>query len=198
MVSLMLIIIIGSHYVKNSTMLAVIAMLIGALLTYVINFDKFREKSLKAIVTKGLNGGIDGIGGLAGVIGFGTVVQSSVAFSAIVAWVLSLKMNPFVEGVLSTMVVSAVTGSSSGGLKIMYASMAQNFINSGVNLEALHRLTSIAAGALDTLPHSPGLFLTFAVLGLNHKQAYKHVFATSVVVPLVITVALTTYCSLFL
>jgi H+/gluconate symporter-like permease len=80
----------------------------------------------------------------------------------------------------------------------MYASMAQNFINSGVNLEALHRLTSIAAGALDTLPHSPGLFLTFAVLGLNHKQAYKHVFATSVVVPLVITVALTTYCSLFL
>ncbi len=198
MVTLMLIIIVGSRFVANSTMLAVIAMLIGALLTYLINLDKFKEKNLKNIVTKGLNGGIDGIGGLAGVVAFGTVVQSSAAFSAIVAWVLSLKMNPFVEGVMSTMVVSAVTGSSSGGLKIMYTSMAQNFISSGINLEILHRLTAISAGALDTLPHSPGLFLTFAVLGLTHKQAYKHVFVTSVLVPLIITIVLTAYCSIFL
>jgi H+/gluconate symporter-like permease len=179
-------------------MLAVIAMLIGALLTYLLNIDKFKSKSLKDIVTTGLNGGIAGIGGLAGVVGFGTVVQNSVAFGAIVSWVLSLQINPYIQGVLSTMVVSAVTGSSSGGLRIMYTAMAENFISSGINLDILHRLTSISASALDTLPHSPGLFLTFAVMGLNHKLAYKHVFATSVVITSFVTVILTAYCVFFL
>jgi H+/gluconate symporter-like permease len=198
MVTLLGIIILGSRFVANSTMLAVIAMLIGALLTYLLNIDKFKSKSLKDIVTTGLNGGIAGIGGLAGVVGFGTVVQNSVAFGAIVSWVLSLQINPYIQGVLSTMVVSAVTGSSSGGLRIMYTAMAENFISSGINLDILHRLTSISASALDTLPHSPGLFLTFAVMGLNHKLAYKHVFATSVVITSFVTVILTAYCVFFL
>ena len=197
-VTLMLIIIVGSHFVKNSTMLAIIAMLVGAFLTYVLNMDKFKGKNMKDIISNGLDGGISGIGGLAGVIGFGTVVQSSAAFSAIVTWVLSLKMNPYVQGVLSTMVVSAVTGSSSGGLRIMYTSMAPSFISSGADLEIIHRLTAISADALDTLPHSPGLFLMFAVLGLTHKQAYIHVFATSTIIPLVITGVATAYCLLFL
>lgn len=197
-VSLMLIIIVGSHFVKNSTMLAIIAMLIGAFLTYVLNMDKFKGKNMKDIISNGLDGGISGIGGLAGVIGFGTVVQSSAAFGAIVAWVLSLKMNPYVQGVLSTMVVSAITGSSSGGLRIMYTSMAPSFISSGADLEIIHRLTAISADALDTLPHSPGLFLMFAVLGLTHKQAYIHVFATSTIVPLIVTAVATAYCLLFL
>ncbi len=194
----MLIIIVGSHIVKHSTMLAIIAMLIGAFLTYVLNMDKFKGKNMKDIISNGLDGGISGIGGLAGVIGFGTVVQSSAAFTAIVTWVLSLKMNPYIQGVLSTMVVSAVTGSSSGGLRIMYTSMAPSFISSGADLEIIHRLTAISADALDTLPHSPGLFLMFAVLGLTHKQAYIHVFATSTIIPLVITGVATAYCLLFL
>ncbi len=197
-VTLMLIIIVGSRFVQNSTMLAVVAMLIGALLTYILNIDKFKNKNMKDIISNGLDGGISGIGGLAGVIGFGTVVQSSAAFSAIVTWVLSLKMNPYVQGVLSTMVVSAVTGSSSGGLRIMYSSMAESFIKSGADLEIIHRLTAISADALDTLPHSPGLFLMFAVLGLTHRQAYIHVFACSTIIPLFITAVATAYCVLFL
>lgn len=197
-VSLMLIIIVGSRFVANSTMLAIAAMLIGAFLTYLLNRDKFKNKNMKEILSNGLDGGISGIGGLAGVVGFGTVVQSSAAFKAIVAWVLNLQLNPYVQGVLSTMVVSAVTGSSSGGLKIMYNAMAPSFLSSGADLEIIHRLTAISADALDTLPHSPGLFLMFAVLGLNHKQAYKHVFACSTIVPLLITTVATAYAAFFL
>lgn len=192
-VSLMLIIVVGSRFVKNSTMLAVIAMLIGALLTFVLNLDKFKGRDLKSVIAGGLDGGIAGIGGLAGVLGFGAVVQSSAAFKTIVTWVLGQQLNPYVQGVASTMVVSAITGSSSGGLRIMYTAMADNFIKSGANLEVLHRLTAISADALDTLPHSPGLFLMFAVLGLTHKQAYKHVLACSVATPLIVTAILLAY-----
>lgn len=198
MITLVLIIIIGSRFVKNSTMLATLAMLIGALLTFIINIDKFRDKNIKALVTKGLEGGISGIGGLAGVVAFGTVVQNSVAYASILEWVLSLNLNTYVQGIVATMVVSAVTGSSSGGLKIMYGSLAENFLSSGANFGVLHRLTSLSAGALDTLPHSPGLFLMFAILGLNHKSAYKHVFVCSVMIPFIVTVVATTLVVLFL
>lgn len=194
LIVLVLIIIIGSHFISNSTMLATIAMLLGALLTFILNFDKFRDKNKKTLVTKGLEGGISGIGGLAAVVAFGTVVQNSEAYANIIQWVLSLNLNAYVKGVLSTMVVSGITGSSSGGLKIMYNSLAETFISSGANLQILHRLTNISAGALDTLPHSPGLFLMFAVLGLTHKTAYKHVLACSVIIPLIITIAATTIC----
>lgn len=54
-------------------------------------------------------------------------------------------MNPYVRGVFATSVFSGITGSSSGGLRLMYQSLADTFISSGCNLEILHRLTSIAA-----------------------------------------------------
>ncbi len=191
---LLLIIIIGGRYVTNSTMLATCAMLIGAFLTWLLNLSRFKGKDWKKIVTSGLEGGISGIGGLAAVLAFGTVVQHSDAFANIVDWVLNLDMHPYIRGVFATSVFSGITGSSSGGLRLMYESLADTFISSGCNLDILHRLTSIAAGGLDTLPHSPGLFLMFAVLGLNHKSAYKHVFVCSVLIPVCVCIAAMLIC----
>ena len=194
---LLLIIVVGGKFVDNSTMLATCAMLVGAILTYVLNFAKLKDKDWKVLLTDGLGGGISGIGGLAAVLAFGTVVQNSNAFQNIVDWVLSLDMNPYVRGIFATSVFSGITGSSSGGLRLMYQSLSDTFVSSGCNLNILHRLTSIAAGGLDTLPHSPGLFLMFSVLGLNHKNAYRHVFACSVVIPVIVCIVATVICVLF-
>jgi len=191
LISLILIIIIGSRFIDNSTMLATLAMLVGAFLTYILNIDRFKDINIKDLITKGLGGGINGIGGLAAVVAFGTVVQNSTAYTKVVKWVLSFNLHPYVQAIVATMVVSGVTGSSSGGLKIMYGSLAENFLSSGANLDIIHRLSSLSAGALDTLPHSPGLFLMFSVLGLTHKDAYKHVFVCTVLIPLIITLATT-------
>lgn len=191
MIALLLIIIIGSRFVNNSTMLATFAMLVGAILTFILNIDRFKDKNMKEIVTRGLGGGISGIGGLAGVVAFGTVVQNTEAYERIVDWVINLNLNPYVQGIVATAIVAGVTGSSSGGLRIMYSSLAENFLSYNINLERLHRLTSLAAGSLDTLPHSPGLFLMFPALGLTHKDAYKHVFVCTVLIPLIVTVVAT-------
>lgn len=75
-VVLLLVIIVGGRFVSNSTMLATCAMLLGAVLTYVLNFPKFKGKDWKALLGDGLGGGISGIGGLAAVLAFGTVVQN--------------------------------------------------------------------------------------------------------------------------
>ncbi|NYB74708.1 GntP family permease [Sedimentibacter hydroxybenzoicus DSM 7310] len=185
---LLSIIVAGSRFGLNSTMLATGAMLAGTVVVCVLNLDKFKGKNIKKIISSGLEGGIGAIGGFAGVVAFGAVVSNSQAFASIVDWVLSLKMNPYTQGVVATSVVSAITGSSSGGLRIMFSAFTDSFLASGANLDLLHRLVSISAGALDTLPHSPGIFLTLAVLGLTHKNAYKHIFVTTVVIPTIITV----------
>jgi H+/gluconate symporter and related permeases len=204
LIVLMIIIVVGSRMTMenpagvgdpvpmfNSTMLAVCAMLVSTVLTFALNADKFKGISLKSVISGGLEGGIDGIGGYAGVVAFGAVVQNTVAFTQIVEWVLSLGMNPYVQAVVATCVICAVTGSSSGGQRIMYTALTPSFLASGANLEVLHRLTSISADWLDTLPHSPGLFLMFAMLGLTHKDGYKHVFICSTIVPGIVTIVAT-------
>jgi len=80
---------------------------------------------------------------------------------------------------------------------IALEALRETFLTSGANMSTLHRLMAIAAGGLDTLPHSPGLFLTFVVLGLNHKAAYKHVFATSVAIPVILVLVATFVCVTF-
>lgn len=196
LISLTLIIVIGSQFIENSTMLATIAMLVGALLTYLLNFNKFASVKMTDVLTRGTGGAITSIGGLAAVVAFGAVVRNSPAFADIVEWLLSLDINYYLQAVIATAAIAGITGSSSGGLLIMYESLSQHFIASGVNLGVLHRLTSIAAGSLDTLPHSPGLFVMFPALGLTHKDAYKHVFVISVVIPGITVITLLTYAIL--
>ena len=61
-------------------------------------------------------------------------------------------------------------------------------------MEVMHRLTAMASGLLDSLPHSVGVFLPLAVLGLTHKDSYKHMFMCSVVVPSIVVVCATAVC----
>ena len=122
---------------------------------------------------------------------FGTVVSNSAAFSNVAQWVLGLKMSPYWKGIFSTAVISGITGSSSGGLKLMYQNMTEYFISTGCNLDILHRLTAISAGSLDSLPHCSGTFLLMAYTGCNHKQSYKDIAMVSVVIPAVVVVVAT-------
>lgn len=196
-VILIAIIIIGSKMGVNATLIAVAAMLIGSLLTVVLNADRFFAKGKTnwiKLFTDGMTGGVQAIGGIAAILGFGAVVKAAPAYQRIIDWVLSLNINPLVLAVLTTCIVCAIAGGSSSGQRIMYETMAPTFIASGANLDILHRLVAIASGSLDTLPHSSGLFLVYDLLGLNHKNAYRHSFATSVVIPMIVTIVATTIC----
>ena len=194
-VILIAIIIIGSKMGVNATLIAVVAMLIGSVLTVMLNIDRFFGKvQWLKLFTDGMTSGVTAIGGIAAILGFGAVVKAAPAYQRIVDWLLSLDINPLVLAVVVTCVICGIAGGSSSGQRIMYETMAPTFIASGANLDVLHRLVAIASGSLDTLPHSSGLFLVYDVLGLNHKNAYRHSFATSVVIPLIVTIVATTVC----
>lgn len=185
-------IVIGSHLGINATALAVCATLVASILVVIFNLKKFAigfDAWLKMLTT-GMTNGIAAIGGIAAIIGFGTVVRATPAFNITTKWLLGMHMNPYVLGVVCTGIICAITGGSSSGQRIMYDALAPSLIGTGANLEIMHRLNAIASGSLDKLPHSSGLFMMFEVLGLNHKSAYRHVFAC-VVCELIVTIVVT-------
>ena len=51
----------------------------------------------------------------------------------------------------------------------------------------MHRIASLASGGLDTLPHNGAVITTLAICGLTHKDSYKDIFVTSVIIPIFVT-----------
>lgn len=194
-ICLIAIIIVGSRMGINATFIAVGAMIIGSIMVILLNTDRFFGKvNWIKVFTDGMTSGVTSIGGIAAILGFGAVVQATPAYQDIIDWALGLNMNPLVLAVVVTCIICGIAGGSSSGQRIMYETMAPTFIASGANLDIVHRLVAIASGSLDTLPHSSGLFLVYDLLGLTHKNAYRHSFATTVVVPLIVTIVATAVC----
>jgi H+/gluconate symporter-like permease len=195
---LLIVFIVGSSFLKDylpyandAALLTTLGMILASLLCIVLNLKRLNLKSTKDICGKGSLNGISAMIGLSSVVAFGGVVASSPAFQKIVAWVLGINMSPYFKGIFATAVISGITGSSSGGLRITLQSMGEYFIGSGADLSVLHRLMALAAGSLDTLPHASGIFLFMAVMGLTHKEGYKHIFWTTVVIPAILAVVAT-------
>ena len=67
-----------------------------------------------------------------------------------------------------------------------------------ISPQILHRIASLACGGLDTLPHNGAVITTLAICGLTHKQSYKDIFVTSVVIPIVVTSIIVIGVSLFI
>lgn len=197
---IMLIIIIGGTYAFpdiDTTLLSSVAMIIASIVCYILN-HKYDKTTVTSTLSKGSVNAITGMIGLAAVVAFGNVVSATDAFQSIVNWLMNLDMNVYWKGVVSTMIISGITGSSSGGLRLVCENLADYFISSGCNLAILHRLMTCAAITLDSLPHSSGIFLTFSVLGVTHKQCYKHVFMTCALIPLIVCIVSTIVVTLIL
>jgi H+/gluconate symporter-like permease len=66
--------------------------------------------------------------------------------------------------------------------------MGQFMLDQGVPAEGLHRVAAIASGGLDTLPHNGAVLAMMAVWGSNHRESYRHIFVTSVFIPIFATI----------
>jgi H+/gluconate symporter-like permease len=175
--------------IPNATELVVAAMIVGSALTLIFNWNRITNK--KKSINDGLASTLGALAGPCAVVGFGTLVQNAPAFQAIVKTVLSMQMNPYVTGTVATAIIAGITGSSSGGLTITLQTMAEPLKATGANMEIMHRLMAIAAGSLDSLPHSSGLFIMLGALGLNHKEGYRFIGVTTVIMPIIICAVLT-------
>ena len=65
------------------------------------------------------------------------------------------------------------------------SSLAEHYLDLGVPPEVLHRVVTMGAGGLDTLPHCGAVITTFTIVGVTHKEAYRDLAAVTVVVPII-------------
>ena len=111
--------------------------------------------------------------------GFGAVIAALPGFLT-VRDALNVIPNPLVNAAVVTTSLAGITGSASGGLSIALAAMATNFTaaahSAGIPLEVMHRITAMASGGMDDLPHNGAVITVLAVTGLTHRQSYKDIF----------------------
>ena len=116
--------------------------------------------------------------------GFGGVIAALPGF-LVVSDALRSIPNPLVNAAVSVSALAGITGSASGGMSIALAAMSDVFIrgagNAGIPLEVMHRVVAMASGGMDTLPHNGAVITLLAVTGLTHREAYRDIFAVTLI-----------------
>lgn len=153
-------------------------------------------------IDDGANASVLPIFNTASLVGFGAVIAALPAFDLVREAVLGIGGdNPLISLAVAVNVLAGMTGSASGGMSIAldtlggtYVTMAQN---AGVPLDLMHRVTSVATGGLDSLPHNGAVITLLAITGLGHREAYKDIFMVAVLIPILALILLIVLGTLF-
>ncbi|PLW70731.1 GntP family permease [Pseudohalioglobus lutimaris] len=165
-----------------------IALFCGTFLAVVL-FPTMRRHALH-VVGAGTQDSIMPLINTAAVIGFGGVVTQTAVFAQSTQWVLDSSLPPLVSTFFSVSLVSAITGSASGGLQIFMQTMAPAYLEMGMEAETLHRIATMASGGFDSLPHCGAIIAMLTITQLTHKDAYRDVGMITVVIPVLSTLIL--------
>lgn len=130
--------------------------------------------------------------------GFGAVIAALPGFQLIANGLAKIS-DPLLNAAITTNILCAMTGSSSGGLSLTLGALSDRFISAananGIPLEVVHRIASLASGGMDTLPHNGAIVTLLAVTGMTHREAYKDIFAITLIKTFAAFVAIAVYYS---
>jgi H+/gluconate symporter-like permease len=157
--------------------------------------------SVRASMDAGANAAVLPAFSVASLVGFGAVVAALPAFALVRDWVLGLGGGPLVSLAVATNVLSALTGSASGGLTIALDALGPTYMRlaaeHGIDPALLHRVAVIGAGTLDSLPHNGAVVTLLAVCGSTHTESYVDIVMVGIVGALVALAAVIVLGSLF-
>ncbi|APT85417.1 GntP family permease [Corynebacterium aquilae] len=129
-------------------------------------------------------------------VGYGAVVASLAVFAAIKTEMFNIGGDALIVGVISTAVISGITGSSSGGLSITMEAFADQLqtmaATQNISVETLHRIIAMASVSFDSLPHNGAILTMLLVCNMSHKQSYKDIAMVTIVVPIIVLLILLT------
>ncbi len=180
---------------------AIIAALVISILVLCI-LNRKRFISFPETIDTGANASVLPIFNTAGLVGFGAVIASLTAFEIIRSVVLSVGgSNPLVSLALSVNILAGVTGSASGGMSIALQTLGSNYVEmareAGISPDLMHRVTTVATGGLDSLPHNGAVITLLSICKLTHRESYKDIFVVAVIGPLLSLTVLIVLGTLF-
>ncbi|MBN6188294.1 GntP family permease [Aneurinibacillus sp. BA2021] len=162
----------------------VLALIVGVLTAIALNFQEVKVKFQESM-NVGISGALLATMNTASEFGFGAVIAALPGFTIIQNALSSTFTNPLVNGAVTTNVLAGITGSGSGGISIVLGVMAEKYIEAAnamnIPLEVMHRVIVMSAGGMDTLPHNGAIITLLMVCGLTHRQAYKDIFAITII-----------------
>lgn len=161
---------------------------IATLLLMVLQYKYLQGHAIKDYTT-GFMSSIQPLLLSAGIMGFASVINACDSFQIFVNFAKYLcdVLNPYISAIISINIFSGITGASMSGAQIFANTMADTYLNYGINFEALFKITSIASMGLDTLPHCPTFIAMATVCGVTTKKAYGHVFWCTVIAPIALS-----------
>jgi H+/gluconate symporter-like permease len=161
----------------------VVALATAIAVVIALNFR--RLPSLRDTMDAGANASVLPALSVASLVGFGAVVAALPAFAIVRDWVLSIGGGPLVSLAVATNILSALTGSASGGLSISLEALGETYLRlaseQGIDPALLHRVAVMSAGTLDSLPHNGAVVTLLAVCGVSHRDAYMDLFVVAIV-----------------
>lgn len=103
---------------------------------------------------------------------------------------VSAFLPPAFQVFLCVNVVAALTSSSTSAVSVVFDSFAERFLATGLPAAAIHRVATVTALALNTLPHSVGVCNAAGASKLTIGEIYKHYLWITVVFPMVASLVL--------
>ena len=165
----------------ESTLAAVYSMTLGIVLAWLVMLSNV--KNFWGSLAEGASDAIVAIANTCAVVGFGSVVAGTAGFKAVVDGVTHIPGPPLLGLGLAVTLIAGITGSASGGLGIALPILAPIYAQMGLHPVAMHRVSALASGGLDALPHN-GYVVTLirSIAGDTHKRAYWPLAMVSVVI----------------
>ncbi len=171
------------------------ALVISIMLMIAVNWS--RLASLTASLDAGSHASLLPIFNTASLVGFGSVIASLSAFALIRDSVIGIGGdNPLISLAISVNLLAGMTGSASGGMSIALTTLGDVYLEmaqaAGVSPDLMHRVTAVATGGLDALPHNGAVITLLAICGLTHREAYLDIAVVAVIVPIIALIVLIT------
>ena len=177
----------------------VTALLAATLAVVAVNWRRFL--ALRETMDAGATASVLPVLSVASLVGFGAVVAAVPAFALVRDWVLAIGGGPLVSLAVATNVLSALTGSASGGLTIALEALGGTYLRlaqaHGIDPALLHRVAVISAGTLDSLPQNGAVVTLLAVCGSSHRESYFDIVMAVIVGPVVALAAVIALGSAF-
>ena len=119
------------------------------------------------------------------VVGFGGVVKETIGFENLVSLLKGLNMSPLLFVMITVAICAGACGSASGGMGVAFNALTDTYISIGAKLPYVHRIATIAAGTLDTLPHQGAQITLLGICKMTHKEAYYDIAITQIAIPFI-------------
>ena len=178
----------------DATQAVILAQVITALWALIVNFKYMDRASWLRKISAGTVAVIPLAVMLGFISGFGAVVQSTAAFKGLLGAITSMNASPYLLTFIGVAVLSACMGNGTGALAMVLGALAPTLATADVNLGAVHRIATVTASTLDSMPHCTNVCVSLQVFGTTHKQSYKYVFISTVVIPLIYAALTTLLC----